>query len=451
MARRLRAWFLVFLIVSLVFIPAFEFGLVSLAYASTVETLRPNADTASKSLLIYPASPTTHFVKVNETTGDNDTTYVNSNYLGTAGLDLYDIVDTAIPAGSTINSVTVYAWCRSTYSLKARFRIALNKTAPQYSGYKEPTTTYTLYSQAFTGVALSDLNALQIGIEITSAYDIDTEVYLPGRCTQVYVEIDYTTTNTAPTNDACDSTATFTVNIDGWVNMTVSDANLVADLATVMISVTTFDSKTFNLTWTQATDAFAETLDASGICTLNSTSSVRVNVDSDTDKIAFLFKISVAAQSGACSVQATTTDDGALSDTDTYSAEFSIASYSVLTILSGNSTHTWVNATSGTSDNLLDQGAIYFNVTANFVFKIQAKGDGNLIKGSDYIALGNVTIHADTLGSSIPLTTEYADVGGLTSQAMGADLTLSVKVWLDVPADQPVGNYLYVLTLQVTS
>ena len=256
--------------------------------------------------------------------------------------------------------------------------------------------------------------------------------------------------NTAPANDACDSTATFTVNIDGWVNMTVSDANLVADLSTVMIAVTAADSKTFNLTWTQASNTFAETLGASGICTLSG-SSVRVNVDSDTDKIAFLFKISVAAQSGNCVVEATTTDDSAASDTDTYSAEFTIASYSVLTVLAGNSTHTWANSPSGTNDNLLDQGAIYFNVTANYTFKIQAKGDGNLMKGTDYIALGNVTIHVDTLVSSIPLTTTYADVGGLTSQSMGEDLTLSVKVWLDVPADQPVGNYVYTLTLQITS
>jgi hypothetical protein len=128
-----------------------------------------------------------------------------------------------------------------------------------------------------------------------------------------------------------------------------------------------------------------------------------------------------------------------------------VNSYSSLTILNGNSTHTWINATAGTNDNLLDQGAVYFNVTANYLFKIQAMGSGNLVKGTDYIGLGNVTIHKDTLVSSVSLTTSYADVGGLTSHALGEDVTLSVKLWLDVPADQPTGDYAYTLTLQVTS
>jgi len=124
--------------------------------------------------------------------------------------------------------------------------------------------------------------------------------------------------------------------------------------------------------------------------------------------------------------------------------------YSSLTMMSGNATHTWINATAGVNDILIDQGAIYFNVTTNYLFKIQAEGDGNLIKGSDYIVLANVTIHKDTLGSSIPLTTTYADVVGLTSQALGEDVQLSLKLWLDSPANQPVGAYIYELQIQVT-
>jgi len=127
-----------------------------------------------------------------------------------------------------------------------------------------------------------------------------------------------------------------------------------------------------------------------------------------------------------------------------------VNAYSSLTMMSGNATHTWVNATAGVNDILIDQGAIYFNVTVNYLFKIQAEGDGNLIKGSDYIVLGNVTIHKDTLGSSIPLTTTYADVVGLTSQALGEDVQLSLKLWLDSPANQPVGAYIYELQIQVT-
>jgi len=257
------------------------------------------------------------------------------------------------------------------------------------------------------------------------------------------------TENYAPTNDACDSTATFSVDVDAWVNMTVSDANLVADLNVVMIAVTTSDSKTFNLSWTQATNAFAETLDASGVCTLNSTSSVRANVDSNTDLISFFFKISSGAQSGNCNVKTTTTDDAGLSDVDTYTAEFTIAFYSQISVTTV--AHTWTNATAGVTSQLVDGSFVNFTVTSNAVFSIQAKGSGSLTNVSYTIGLGNVTIHKDTLGSAISLTTTYANVGGWTSQSMGASLALYVKLWLTVPSTtEPWLDFTYILYIQVT-
>jgi hypothetical protein len=254
--------------------------------------------------------------------------------------------------------------------------------------------------------------------------------------------------NTAPTNDACDSDAAFNVGADGWVNMTVSDANLVADFNTVSILVTTSDAKTIRLNWTQATNTFSEVTDASGICTLSG-SSTRVNIDADTDKIAFYFAISAGAQKGACDVTTQTIDDAGDSDSDNYASEFTINAYSSFTVLAGNTTHTW-NAAPNTNDNLLDQGAIYFKVTTNFAFDIQAKANQTTLNGTaGSIDIDNVTIHKDTLASSIPLTTDYADVGGLTGHAMGIDVELSVKVWLDVPNGTPAGNYSYSLSIQV--
>jgi len=257
------------------------------------------------------------------------------------------------------------------------------------------------------------------------------------------------TENYAPTNDACDSTATFSVDTDSWVNMTVSDQNLVADLKTVQITVTTSDAKTFVLLWTQATGVFSETSDESNICILNTGGSVRVNVDSDTDKIAFLFRINADAQKGNCNVQTVTTDDSSETDTDTYTSEFAIAFYSSITIATAS--HTWTNATTGIVSQLIDETWINFTVTANVLFKIQAKAGGNLVNGSDIINIGNVTIHKDTLGSAIPLTTEYADVVGWTSQTMGQNLELYVKLWLSVPStSQPWLDFHYTLYLQVT-
>ncbi len=255
--------------------------------------------------------------------------------------------------------------------------------------------------------------------------------------------------NVAPTNDACDSDANFNVGSDGWVNMTVSDTNLVADLSTVSILVSTQDAKSFRLNWTQATGVFSEEADASGICTLSG-NSTRVNVDSDTDKIAFCFAVSAEVQYGNVNVTAQTIDDAGASDTDSYVNEFSINAYSSFVVLDGNSTHTW-NVTVNTNDNLINEGAIYFKVTTNFAFDIQAKSDREYLNttNNDLIGVGNVTIHHDTVGSSLPLTTSYVDVGGLTAQSMGVDVELSVKVWLDVPSGTPFGDYQYVLSIQV--
>ncbi len=167
----------------------------------------------------------------------------------------------------------------------------------------------------------------------------------------------------------------------------------------------------------------------------------------------YLFRVKLAksaVQGAAWAFQAYTYDSSNNVASKNFTA-ITVNAYSSLVILAGNTTHTWANALGGTNDNLLDQGAIYFNVTANFLYKIQAKGSGNLLHGSDYMVLANVTIHKDTLASSIPLTTGYADVGGLTSQALGEDVTLSLKVWLDVPSNQPVGDYVYTLTMQITS
>ena len=112
---------------------------------------------------------------------------------------------------------------------------------------------------------------------------------------------------TAPTNDACDSSTPFTQGTNGWVNVTVSDVDLVANLDSVDIQVnTTGDAETFTLRWTQSTNTFSEVSDTSNICT--ESNSVRVNIDADTDQICFRFKL-YGGTSGNCDVIVTSTDD----------------------------------------------------------------------------------------------------------------------------------------------
>jgi hypothetical protein len=155
------------------------------------ETLRPNA--SGDSTQLAPVGDSPNYKCVDEAVSDGDSTYVQSSTENPNPLlDLYGIEDTSIPAGSTINSVTVYILCRSTSpTYRATFRAALKKAGGtvQYGGAVFPSTTYTLYSASFTGISQADLNNLQIGVEITSG---SNELLYTGRCTQVYVVIDYT-------------------------------------------------------------------------------------------------------------------------------------------------------------------------------------------------------------------------------------------------------------------
>jgi hypothetical protein len=133
---------------------------------------------------------------VDDVVSDADVTCVASTAAdGDYHLDLYNIDASAIPAGSTINSVTVYILCRSIDAVyKAFGNSALKKSggAVQYGANRIFPSTYTLYSDSFAGLTQVDLDALQIGVRIASTYKPSLDIYRPGRCTQVYVEIDYT-------------------------------------------------------------------------------------------------------------------------------------------------------------------------------------------------------------------------------------------------------------------
>jgi len=166
-------------------------------------TLRPNADGDLLDLAIYPSTPATHFDKVDEETSDGDSTYVY--YLDSTEQltrrDLYNLPDGIIPDGSTINSVTVYVVVRNVVSGRGVYATTIKTGGVVYDGtlnvplgtaWNTYSTTYT--TNPNTGVAwtISEIDALQIGIKMRGEYYPPSEVYISGRCTQVYVVIDYT-------------------------------------------------------------------------------------------------------------------------------------------------------------------------------------------------------------------------------------------------------------------
>ncbi|MEM2281663.1 MAG: hypothetical protein QXZ68_06730 [Candidatus Bathyarchaeia archaeon] len=170
-------------------------------------TLRPNA--AGDLTQLTPVGATYNWDCVDDETPDDDTTYVRSSPTSDALLsDLYNIPDPPIHPGSTINSVTVVARCRSESSIYPSTVAILIKThGSLYTGPPVyPPTTYTNYNQTWTNNpytnqpwTIEEINALQIGVQIASG--VIGDIYFPGRATQVYAVIDYTPPPTIETLD----------------------------------------------------------------------------------------------------------------------------------------------------------------------------------------------------------------------------------------------------------
>ena len=119
-----------------------------------------------------------------------------------------------------------------------------------------------------------------------------------------------------------DYTSTFSTGSDGWVNFTYHDADGYADLKSCTIQVnTTGDAETFNISYTQATDTFAETVDADNICTLSEYSTLEL-VDATHATVAFKFRISDLATVGDCDVYVTFIEDNDNELITLYSALF---------------------------------------------------------------------------------------------------------------------------------
>lgn len=163
----------------------------NLTLAAQTETLRPNA-AGSTTGLEEVVGAATHWEAVDEESADDTTSYVYdtraSNYA-----DTYNITNTSIPAGSTINSVTVYyrVW-RNYGTSKAAGGVYLNGTTV-WDSWREPSlSAWTTYSASLSrpgggSWTQSDLDSLQVGVQLWNP-DAGHET----RCTQVYAVVDYT-------------------------------------------------------------------------------------------------------------------------------------------------------------------------------------------------------------------------------------------------------------------
>lgn len=160
-----------------------------------VETLRPNA--AGFYTNLSRSGDTANYLCVDDVTPDEGTSFVYRDGEGTAS-DQYNLP--AHSGSGTINSVTVYGRARKTKELGTIYlRLRTHSTNYQSSAIGV-TTSYVTYSwqqttNPNTGLAWTwdEIDALEIGESLN--FTCSGPCGLPPlqtRCTQTYVEIDYT-------------------------------------------------------------------------------------------------------------------------------------------------------------------------------------------------------------------------------------------------------------------
>jgi len=155
-----------------------------------VETLRPNA--AGDVTQLTPLSGT-NFSNVDEVEADEDTTYVVNQTDATDKYDLYNLPAHSVGSG-TINFIKVYIRVRClTYNDYGYSRTKIKTGGTEYNGvsaylinsYVTRNTQYSINPKTTVAWTWDDIDALQIGVRL------DKDTY-DARCTQVYVEVDYT-------------------------------------------------------------------------------------------------------------------------------------------------------------------------------------------------------------------------------------------------------------------
>ena len=168
----------------------------SLDLSNDVETLRPNAAGDSSALTAVGDSP--NYACVDESSADEDTTYVNRDYNSTAyTLDLYNLP--AHSGSGVINSITIYARCRKTHDV-GYAKIACKTHSATYYGSEETLgESYANYSKQYTtnpntssAWTWTEIDALQVGVSLKHVISGPPEMGQGTRCTQVYVEVNYT-------------------------------------------------------------------------------------------------------------------------------------------------------------------------------------------------------------------------------------------------------------------
>lgn len=158
------------------------------------ETLRPSgAGTAENIGVVFGDGVGTHHTTVNEAIADDDLTYVMAN--GAWQRDLYELENSVVGVG-IINSVTIYHYSKNVGDVGDCVKPSMISPPPQLTDgiAVDPGVVYNLLSQTWNlnpadseQWEWADIDAMEVGIVLNMVGR-----GVQGRCTQLYVVVDYT-------------------------------------------------------------------------------------------------------------------------------------------------------------------------------------------------------------------------------------------------------------------
>jgi hypothetical protein len=154
-------------------------------------TLRPESDQTTG---IPSSTGGSHYTEVDEETADTNTYVYDDSQGGAWKTDLYGLPNHTTEAG-TINSVKIYIRCYGGHA-SDQCRTAIYSDSTQTNGTAHsPGATWTTYDETYTtnpaddqAWTWTDIDNLQAGVGLYSYNNKNSNA----RCTQVYVEVDYT-------------------------------------------------------------------------------------------------------------------------------------------------------------------------------------------------------------------------------------------------------------------
>lgn len=168
--------------------------------------LRPNGEGAANEHKQLPDSGE-HWEKVDEEVADDSTSYVYGLDI-TGSVDLYTIEAHGLPPGTIINKITIHGrFYRGHnpvgFSSKVFWRMTwpggAMSEATDYIWSEWYTDSFELLVNPISGEhwTLTELAAMQIGSSLSYAFSPNVE--REGRCSQLYIVVDYEAAVVAPT------------------------------------------------------------------------------------------------------------------------------------------------------------------------------------------------------------------------------------------------------------